>query len=106
MEYVRPMRPSHHADESILQVHLRQVRELGLGTPEATTTYSVHDTIRTLTDGPSECQANLEYGIAQVTTNRLRQTALSDVEGDLGEPHKVACPEARSLIKAIKACYR
>ena len=38
MAYVRPMRPSHHADEFILQVHLRQVRELDLGTAAAITT--------------------------------------------------------------------
>ena len=38
MAHVRPMRPSHHADESILQVHLRQVRELDLGTAAAITT--------------------------------------------------------------------
>jgi len=38
MAYVRPMRPSHHADEFILQVHLRQVPELDLGTAAAITT--------------------------------------------------------------------
>jgi len=32
------MRPFHYADESILQVHLRQVRELDLGTAAAITT--------------------------------------------------------------------
>jgi hypothetical protein len=41
MAYVRPMRPSHHADESILQVHLRQMRELDLGTAAAITTLTV-----------------------------------------------------------------
>ncbi len=38
---MRPMRPSHHADESILRMHVRQVRELDLCTVEATATCTV-----------------------------------------------------------------
>src|SRR5579859_153445 len=39
--YVRPVRPSHHAGESILRVHMCQVRYLELGTFEPITTYRV-----------------------------------------------------------------
>ncbi len=44
---MRPMRPSHHAEQPILQVHLRQVRELDLGIAEPTTTYTVKALLKT-----------------------------------------------------------
>jgi len=44
---VRPMRPFHYADESILQVPLRQVREIELGTATAITTQTVKALLET-----------------------------------------------------------
>jgi len=41
LAYVRPMWPSHHDDESILRVYMRQVRQLELGTLAPMMTHTV-----------------------------------------------------------------
>ena len=41
LAYVRSMRPSHHDDESIFRVYMRQVRQLELSTLAPIATYTV-----------------------------------------------------------------
>jgi len=53
------MRPSHHADESILRMHVRQVRDLKLATLDPTATCAVKALLELL---PNCCLATKTTG--------------------------------------------
>src|SRR5260370_39132552 len=81
------MRPSHHADESILRMHVRQVRELELGTLDPTTTCTVKALLehspncclcpKTTTGAKQEVRFFLRVGRRNATPTRIAQNARS-----------------------------